>query len=569
MLANATRRRAIQLLQQLTADPRSRVTAMALGAAAEIHSAVNRWSAFAGEPQKAEEEIPLGRIARHRSLDERPDALGVPTRLFIDGKWMRPERGRMLKIVDPATEKVLTRSPAASAGDVNLAVKAARRAFDSGIWSKKAGAERALVLRAIAQGLRDQKEDLARIESRNNGKPLANARQDISDSADCFDYYAKLAEKLDKDQNAPYDVENPSFECTLKKQPIGVVAGIVPWNYPLLMAVWKVAPALAAGCAMVLKPSELTPLSALKLGEIAQKAGLPPGVLNVVPGLGPEAGEALKNSDKIDAIAFTGGTKTGRSIAEAAGRSLIPVHPELGGKSPVVVHADADLDQAAHWVAMGIFNDQGQVCSANSRAIVDEKVAPEFEKKLVAIVNALKIGDGMEDGVHIGPLVSRGQYEKVLGYIESAKAEGAKLLVGGGRAPGFKKGYFVSPTIFTNVTPDMKIFREEIFGPVLAITTFKTEKQAIRLANDSQYGLTAAVFSKDKAKLDRFADAVDAGVVWKNASQIVGAPGPAWGGVKKSGYGRELGPWGLDNYLVLKSVMNYVGDPYTYVEPKE
>ncbi len=516
-----------------------------------------RWERFATRRRTSPSGDSNGVSAAGVLTGKALDPLGVPTRLYIGGQWVAPEKNRTLKVYDPATERLLYRSPNASKVDVERAVQAARTAFDSGIWSKKPGAERAECLESIASSLRDQQKEIAELEVKNNGKPLADAMADVSDAADCFDYYAKLARKLDEEQNAPLPLMNEGLDCKIRREPIGVAAAIIPWNYPLLMAAWKVAPALAAGCTMVLKPSEVTPMTAMKLAEICDANGLPPGVLNVVPGTGKEAGKALASSKGIDKLAFTGGTETGKRIAKAAAENLIPVTLELGGKSPAVVFPDADIDRIVDWVAFGVFGNQGEVCSATSRLIVHESVAKALTDKLVELAKSMKIGNGLEDGVKIGPLVSKPHYQRVRSLIETGKREGATLIAGGGR-PDRKTGYFVEPTIFADVTPDMTIWSKEIFGPVLAITTFKDEAEAIRLANDSDYGLAAAVFSKDKALMDWVSAELQAGVVWQNCSQPVAADGPPWGGVKKSGIGRELGRWGLDNYLTTKAVAEYV-----------
>ncbi len=522
-----------------------------------------RWQEFAGSASQLASGQRKGGISASGVLTGKAlDPLGVPTRLYIGGEWVPAAGNRTLKVYDPATERLLYRCPNASASDVTKAVAAARTAFDSGIWSKLSGAERAEYLEKIASKLREKQEEIAKLEVRNTGKPLADAMADVSDSADTFDYYAKLARKLDEEQNTKLPLANTALDCVIRREPIGVAAAIVPWNYPLLMAAWKVAPALAAGCAMVLKPSEVTPITAMKLAEICDEIGLPPGVLNVVPGTGKEAGKALSTSKEIDKLAFTGGTETGKRIMKAAAENLIPVTLELGGKSPAVVMPDADLDRIVDWIAFGVFGNQGEVCSATSRLIVHESVAEELTRRLVELANGLKIGNGLEEGTQIGPLVSKQHYEKVLSLIETGKKEGAKLVCGGGRAD-LPTGHFVKPTIFTGVTPDMTIWQKEIFGPVLAICTFKDEAEAIRLANDSEYGLAAAVFSKSKETLDRVARQLDAGVVWQNASQPVAADGPPWGGVKKSGIGRELGPWGLANYLTTKAIAEYVS-PETF-----
>jgi betaine-aldehyde dehydrogenase len=479
---------------------------------------------------------------------------------LIGGEWVSPAKGRTMPVIDPATGKPIARVAAATKEDVDRAVDAARAAFVT--WKKTSGAERATFLEAIADRLMADQQLFAEAEVRNNGKPLADAMVDVSDTADTFRYYAKLARELDENRIEPLPLMNQALKADTRKQPIGVAGAIIPWNYPLMMAAWKVAPALAAGCTMVLKPSELTPITALMLGKVAQEAGLPPGVLNIINGTGKEAGQALASSPKIDKLAFTGGTETGRKIALAAAENIIPAGLELGGKSPLIIMSDADIDKALPWVRFGIFGNQGEVCSATSRVIVHESIKDEFLRRLVEQTKQLKVGNGMEPGNKIGPLISEPHLMKVMGAIETAKAERATLVCGGNRLHPESGGFYLEPTIFTDVTPDMAIFQKEIFGPVLAVTTFKDEEEAIRLANDSMFGLAASVFSRDPATLERVADQIDAGVVWKNCSQPVAADGPPWGGMKKSGIGRELGHWGLNNYLQTKSVAEYVSpDP--------
>jgi betaine-aldehyde dehydrogenase len=498
-----------------------------------------------------------------RALDQ------VPTKLFIDGRWTRASGHTTQSLKNPATEVEFARLPLASAADALKAVDAARRAFDAGTWSGRSGAERAEVLEKLAAKLREQRESIAKVEVLNNGKTIGDALCDVDDTAYCFEYFAKAARALDEKQGASRESSFTGLTLRDFRQPRGVVAAIVPWNYPLLMTAWKLAPALAAGCTVVLKPSEVTPLSALMLGKIAEEIGLPPGVLNIVPGLGKTVGNALVKSPKVDFVGFTGSTKVGLEIESQIIREAKEKHHrkayhlELGGKSPAVVFDDVDLEKsdALDWILFGVFGNQGQVCSATSRLLVDEKIAPRLIPKLVERAKALKIGGGMEEGTQVGPLVSKAQYERVLALIESGKKEGATLLCGGRRAD-MPRGYFVEPTIFADVTPDMRIWNEEIFGPVLSIRTFKDEAEAIRLANDTEYGLAGAVFTRDEARLDRVAKAIDAGVVWENCSQPVTADGPEWRGMKMSGGGggAELGEAGLELYLQKKTLPRWSGE---------
>lgn len=374
-------------------------------------------------------------------------------KLFIDGTWQAAARGGTIDVVDPATERVFRTCSAGTADDVDRAVTAAKRA-GQGPWGRTTGRERAVVLRAIADAIEREKQALAELEVRDNGKPLAEALGDISDAAYCFNLYAAYAEELDARQGEAIAVPDDRFKTTVKYVPAGVAGLIVPWNYPLLMAAWKVAPALAAGCTLVLKPSEFTPLTALELARICEEAAVPPGVVNVVTGYGNDAGARLAAHPDVRKLAFTGSVPTGIAVATAAARDIKSVSLELGGKSPIVVFDDADLEQVVEWVMFGIFWNQGQVCSATSRLIVERGIAGRLIERLVEEARKITIGNGMDEGVLLGPLVSRSQYDKVLGYIEIGKQE-ARLASGGRRPPGFDAGYFLEPTIFTGVPPPM------------------------------------------------------------------------------------------------------------------
>jgi len=481
-------------------------------------------------------------------------------KLFINGRWSDSVAGGRLDVVDPATERVFQQCAAGRAEDVDVAVAAAKAAI-SGPWRATTGKERAVYLRAIASGIDAGKQALAELEVRDNGKPLPEALGDISDAAYCFNLYADYAEQLDARQGEVIAVPDARFQSRVKYLPAGVAGLIVPWNYPLLMAAWKVAPAIAAGCSVVLKPSEFTPLTALELARIAADVGLPPGVLNVVTGLGSEAGARLASHPDVRKLAFTGSVPTGISVATAAAKDIKSVSLELGGKSPIVVFGDCDLNQVVEWVMFGIFWNQGQVCSATSRLIVEAGVAPELVERLKHAAGNIVIGEGMTPGVQLGPLVSKTQYDKVNGYIETGRRE-AKLVCGGRRPAHLDTGYFVEPTIFADVPATARIWTEEIFGPVLSVATFRSEPEAIALANDSVFGLAAAVMSEDIARAERVADALEAGVVWINCSQPNFLE-PPWGGVKKSGIGRELGTWGLNNFLEPKQITAYLSrDPW-------
>ncbi len=477
----------------------------------------------------------------------------MQTKLFIGGAWTEPTGGT-LEVINPTTEAILHHAPAASAEDIDTAVKAARDAFKT--WKRTTGAERAVYLRAIAEGVRVNKEMLAKLETLQNGKPLPEALWDMDDVAACFDYYAGLAEGLSLETEIV--LPHPDFSSLARLEPVGVVGQIIPWNYPLLMLAWKVAPALAAGCCSVLKPSELTPLTALELGQIALEAGLPDGVLNIVSG-GREAGAALASHQGIDKLAFTGSVATGRSVMQAATTGIKNITLELGGKSPILVFNDADLEQAIEWIMFGIFWNKGEVCSATSRLIVQSGIAPALFARLKLECEKITIGDPLEDGVLLGPLVSKGQYQKVMSYFEVARAEGLNLLTGGKRPAHLEKGFFLEPTVFTDVPSTSRLWTEEIFGPVLVAQTFETEPQALELANTSGFGLGSAVLSKDLERCGRVARELEAGIVWINCSQPTFCEAP-WGGLKQSGIGRELGHWGLENYFETKQITTYNSD---------
>ncbi|TQD88942.1 hypothetical protein C1H46_025534 [Malus baccata] len=460
-------------------------------------------------------------------------AVRVPRRqLFIDGEWREPSLKKRIPVINPATEETIGDIPAATAQDVEIAVEAARKALardKAKDWSSAPGAVRAKYLRAIASKIKERKSELAKLEAMDSGKPLDETTSDIGEVASCFEYYAGLAEGLDAKQKTPVSISTEKFKTHVLKEPVGVVGLITAWNYPLLMAAWKVSPALAAGCAAVLKPSELASITCLELAEVCINVGLPPGVLNIVTGLGNEAGAILTSHPNVDKIAFTGSTITGSKIM-AAGAPMI------------------------------------KICSATSRLIVHESIAAEFMDRLVKWSKNIKISDPMEQGCRLGPVVSKGQYEKILKFISTAKSEGAKVVYGGDRPEHLKKGFFIEPTIITDVTPSMQIWREEVFGPVLCVKTFSSEEEALELANDTHYGLGAAVMSKDLERCERFSKGLQAGIVWINSSQpsFIQAP---WGGNKRSGFGRELGEWGLELYLSVKQVTEYVSDqPWGWFE---
>ncbi|MGH8352754.1 MAG: aldehyde dehydrogenase family protein [Pseudomonas sp.] len=477
--------------------------------------------------------------------------------LYINGEWVGPDLGGYFEVLDPASEQVIQRVPAATEEDIDHAVRAARRAFEHG-WGQTSGAERALWLEALADELEGGQEALALLEVRDNGKPLAEAQWDIADAIGCFRYYAELARELDSRQDEALALPDERFRCRVRREPVGVAGQIIPWNYPLLMAAWKVAPALAAGATVVLKPSELTPLTALELAAAADRIGLPAGVLNLVTGLGAEAGGPLSQHPGVDKLAFTGSVPTGAKIMSAAAADIKNISLELGGKSAFIVFEDADVEAAVEWILFGIFWNQGQVCSATSRLLVQEGLAARLLERLVEASRNIRIGHGLAAGVQLGPLISQGQRDKVLGFVEQGKASGARLLTGGKRPAHLESGYFIEPTIFDEPAEHSSIWREEVFGPLLCVKRFKREEEAVRMANASRFGLAGAVMSGDPQRAARVANALRAGIVWVNCSQPTFTQAP-WGGMKQSGIGRELGRWGLENYLEVKQVTEYVG----------
>jgi betaine-aldehyde dehydrogenase len=489
--------------------------------------------------------------------------------LYIDGQWVKPVKGGTCEVINPATEEVIHRIAAATAEDVDLAVTAARRAFDRDGWPKLTGARRASYLRAIAAGIRARQAEIARLEVLDNGKPFPEADWDVADAAGCFDFYAGLAEQLDNNPEEAIALPDARFTSKAVREPIGVAGAIIPWNYPLLMAAWKVAPALAAGCTVVLKPAELTSLTALELAAVADEAGLPAGVLNIVTGAGSIAGQAIIDHRQVDKLAFTGSGPVGSKIMAAAARDIKRVSLELGGKSPFVVFEDADIDKAVEWIMFGIFWNQGQVCSATSRVLVHEAIYGRLLERLVEETNRIKIGNGLDEGTLLGPLVSKRQYDQVVAAIEGARKAGATVACGGTRPEGFDRGFYLRPTVLADVPLDSDAWKEEIFGPVVCVRSFKTEEEAVELANDSRFGLAAAVMSKDDTRAERVAAAFRAGIVWINCSQPTFTEAP-WGGYKESGIGRELGRWGLDNYLETKQITRFASEaPWGwYIKPE-
>jgi acyl-CoA reductase-like NAD-dependent aldehyde dehydrogenase len=475
----------------------------------------------------------------------------APDQLFIGGEWVDAADRRTFPTYNPSTGEVIAGVAEAGDADVDAAVRAARRAFEDPKWRRMDAADRGTLLWRIADAIEARAEQLLTLEVLNNGKPIREAKFDLQEAIDAFRYYAGWTTKL---QGDTIPVRGNVLNYTLR-EPIGVVAAIIPWNFPLEMAAWKVAPALACGNTVVLKPAEQTPLTALELAAIAAEVGLPPGVLNVVPGYGETAGAALVRHPDVDKIAFTGSTAVGKIIMREASNTLKRVSLELGGKSPNIVLADADLEAAARGAFTAIFYNSGQTCTAGSRLLVHESVREQLVDKLVERAKGMQPGEVLDPKRRMGPLISEEQMRRVLGYVERGRAEGAELLVGGSRLPygGAERGYWVAPAVFDRVAPDATIAQEEIFGPVLAVLPFADEDEAVSLANRSMYGLAAAVWTRDVKKAHRFARQIQAGTVWINTYHPLDAASP-FGGYKQSGHGRELGAYALDLYTQIKSV---------------
>ena len=472
------------------------------------------------------------------------------TKLLINNRWVDSQSGKTFATVNPTTGEEICQVAEADAADVDLAVKAARAAYDHGPWHKISGRERGRLLTRLADLIEKHADELARLESLDNGKPFSMAKHvDVAATAACYRYFAGWADKV-TGKTIPLE---GSFFCYTRHEPIGVCGQIIPWNFPMLMQAWKLAPALATGNTCVLKPAEQTPLSALRIGELILEAGFPEGVVNILPGFGETAGAAIANHMDIDKVAFTGSTEVGHLILQAAGKSnLKRVSLELGGKSPNIVFADADMDQAIEGSHMGLFFNQGQVCCAGSRVFVEDKVYDQFVEQSTDRANKRTVGDPFDASTEQGPQVDKTQLDRVLGYIKSGQSEGAKLNCGGGRVGN--RGYFVEPTVFSDVQDNMKIAQEEIFGPVMSIIRFKSLDEVIDRANKTVYGLAAGVWTKDVTKALAIANNVRAGTVWVNCYNVLDTAAP-FGGFKQSGIGRELGEYGLQQYTEVKTVV--------------
>jgi phenylacetaldehyde dehydrogenase len=474
---------------------------------------------------------------------------------LIDGRWQDAQSGETFEVFNPSNESVIARVADCKRADVDLAVAAARKAFDQGPWPRMSPSARGRILWKIGDLILDNLEELAQLEALNNGKPIAVARgADVPLAADLFHYMAGWATKIEGSTlslSVPYTPDS-QYHAYTRKEPIGVVAQIIPWNFPLLMAAWKLGPVLTAGCTVVLKPAEETPLSALRLAQLCLDAGLPPGVLNVVTGFGETCGAPLAAHSQVDKVAFTGSTEVGKLIVKAAAGNLKKVTLELGGKSPNIIFADANIAEATQGAAFGIFFNMGQCCTAGSRLFIERSVFDEVTHGIAEAAKGLTVGHGLDARTDIGPLVSDEQLARVTGFIQSGISEGARTLSGGGRVGD--KGYFVAPTVIVDTKPDMKIMQEEIFGPVVAAVPFDDPNEILGAANNTMYGLAAGVWTKDVSKAHKVAAGLRAGTVWVNCYNVFD-PALPFGGFKQSGWGREMSHNALECYTETKSVV--------------
>jgi betaine-aldehyde dehydrogenase len=472
--------------------------------------------------------------------------------MFIDGNWTESVSGQSREIIYPCDASHVTTVTEGNAEDVKKAVAAARRAFDEGEWPKTSAAERGRLVEKLADKIEENREELAQLESLDTGKTVEESRWDMDDIAGIFRYFGQLADKEGGEM-----ISSPMAHTTSRvvREPVGVAAQISPWNYPLLQASWKMAPALAAGCTIVMKPSEQTPLTTIKVTELAEEAGFPRGVVNLVLGTGDPVGVEMSKNPGVDLVSFTGGIVTGKKILKAASDTVKKVALELGGKNPNIIFGDADFDAAVDFALNGVFFHAGQICSAGSRVLVERSIHDKFVEALKKRIAAIRLGDAFDPQTEMGPLISEEHRGKVEGYMKLAEQEGAEIILGGGRPekPPYESGFYFQPTLITGVKNEMRLAKEEIFGPVITVEAFDTEEQAVSWANDTIYGLSGGVWTKDQDRAERVASRLKMGTVWINDFNIYFVQAP-WGGYKQSGMGRELGKPGLEEYTEVKHI---------------
>lgn len=474
--------------------------------------------------------------------------------MFIDGNWVEAQDNNVREIINPFNQEVIAKATEGQTSDMKKAIHAARKAFDHGEWPEASMEERSKIVHQIAELIQRDKEELAELESLDTGKTLEESRVDMDDISEVFRYNAELALQI---EDEIIDSPIPNSTSKVVKEPVGVCGQITPWNYPLLQASWKLAPALVAGNTLIMKPSEITPLTSVKVFELMEEAGVPKGVINLVLGQGNTVGAELSASKDVDLISFTGGLETGKQIMQAASSNMKNIAFELGGKNPNIVFADADFDLAVDQAMNAVFFHAGQVCSAGTRLLVEESIHDKFVEKLVEKVKNIKLGSGFDDSTQMGPLISEAHLNKVMDYVEAGRKEGATVAVGGKRpdTPELMNGFFYLPTVLTNCTTDMHVVQEEGFGPIITVESFNSEEEAIKLANDSIYGLSGGVFSTDTEKAERCVRKMRMGTVWINDVNLY-FPQAAWGGYKQSGIGRELGKVGLEEYTETKHIFH-------------